>query len=287
MTTIVIHGTQTHRSPVHSTWWWNSWHAGGFLEAVGEGMNRVSGLHDLWRVNGAYVPEVPELTAKKSFWSFSLSARSLAQHKGHFYWGGAAMGIARDAGSDLLVAYLNKIRELTRERLRIIAHSHGCNIVKLASDSPNLSPDIHIESAAFLACPHFFTPNAVDEYRVTYKLDPRRFGRILNLYCPSDSVQVNIASHLSGQALSASIAEIQCPTAYRVEQDPDAQHLYENVEVEVAGDCSGTQAHTVMHGALVGEPVGVWLDGGGTFNQVLSKFFSGTLPPVPAKDDGA
>jgi len=284
MTTIIVHGTQTHRSAIAGTWWWNSWHEGGFLDAVAQGMLHASGSHDVWRVNGVPVSQVPELTATKSFWTLSFRPRSLSQHQGYFLWSGAAMGIARDAGSSALVDYLNAIRALTNEPIRIIAHSHGCNVVKMASASRKLASGIHFERVAFLACPHFFTPNAVAGYRVPYKLAPNRFGRILNLYSPSDSVQVDVASHLSGQVISASLAEMQSPTAYRVEQDADAQHLYENVAFPVASDCSGTQAHTVAHGSLLGAVVGAWLGTGATFKELVGP---GGVPPVPAADDGA
>lgn len=284
MTTIVIHGTQTHRSAIAGTWWWNSWHEGGFLDAVSQGMLHASGANDVWRVHGVPVSQVPELTATGSFWSLSMRPRALSQHQGHFLWSGAAMGIARDAGSSALVAYLNAIRALTDEPIRIIAHSHGCNLVKTASASRNLAPDMFFERVAFLACPHFFTPNAVAGYRVPCKLAPNRFGRILNLYSPSDTVQVNVASHLSGQVITASLAEMQSPTAYRVEQDPDARHLYENVTFPVASGCSGTQAHTVAHGSLLGAAVGAWIGTGATLGDLVGP---GGVPPVPASDDGA
>ncbi|KAB2941742.1 MAG: hypothetical protein K8F92_10270 [Hyphomicrobium sp.] len=287
MTTIVIHGTQAHRSAVHATWWWNSWHEGGFLDAVRHGMEQASGRHDLWRVNGVPVSEVPELAAKRSLWSLSLGSRALAQHNGHFIWAGAAMGIARGAASEQLAAYLNAIHELTREPLRIIAHSHGCNIVKLASASKKLAPGVHIASAVFLACPHFFTPHAIEDYQLPYPLSPQRFGRILNVYSRHDSVQATLASHLSGQMFATAIAEMLSPTAFRVDQDPAARHLYENVELAVAADCSEQEAHTVMHGATIGGPVGAWLDSNCTFTEVLRSHHSGVLPPIPAQDYGA
>lgn len=287
MTTIVIHGTQTHRSAVAGTWWWNSWSRSGFLHAVAGGMQAVSGRHDVWRINGVPVGQVPELTATRSFWSLSFKPRSLSQHQGCFIWSGAAMGIARDAAASALVDYLNAIRALTDEPLRIIAHSHGCNVVKQASASRALAPNVFIERAAFLACPHIFTPNAVAGYRIPYKLAPHRFGRILNLYSPSDTVQVNVAAHLSGQTIAASLAEMQAPDAFRVEQDADARPIYENAEYAVGPGCSGTQAHTVAHGSILGEPVGAWLESGADFRRIVSALPSGHLPAVPASDDGA
>jgi predicted alpha/beta hydrolase family esterase len=37
-----------------------------------------------------------------------------------------------------LAAYLNALRSVTDEPIRIVAHSHGCNVVKLASMLPEL-----------------------------------------------------------------------------------------------------------------------------------------------------
>lgn len=287
MTTIVVHGTQTHSSAIAGTWWWNSWSDTGFLGSVARGMEQAAGWHDVWRVKDVPVAQIPDLTATRSFWRLSLTPRSLSQHQGHFFWSGAAMGLARDAGASALVAYLNAVRALTDEPLRIIAHSHGCNLVKQASASRKLAPDVFIARAAFLACPHFYAPDAAPGYRLPYKLAPKRFGRILNLYTPSDTVQVNVASHLSGQTITASLAGMQAPKAFRTEQDPGTHHIYENAEYSVAQGCSGTQAHTVAHGSILGAPVGAWLAGDASFGDILRERHSGHLPAVPASDDGA
>jgi hypothetical protein len=273
MTTIVVHGTQTHRKPENETWWWNSWHEGGFLYAVKNGMEAVSGRHDLWCVNGVPVAKIRELNVRARF----FGRASWNHENGHFLWGGAPAGWGRDAGGDWLAAYLNALQKLTSEPLRLIAHSHGCNVVKLASASGQLDRRIRIDKAVFLACPHFFTPNAATSYQVPYKFPADRFGRILNVYCPTDSVQLDIASHLSGQFLTASIREMQSPSAFRTEQDEEVQHLYENVEL--AADCSGVQAHSVMHGSMVGEAIGAWLEREATT--------MGALTRIPAHDNGA
>lgn len=49
------------------------------------------------------------------------------------------MPAVRDAGADQLVHYLNTVSTLTDEPLRIIAYSHGCNLVKSASSHRELS----------------------------------------------------------------------------------------------------------------------------------------------------
>ncbi len=269
MTTIVIHGTQV-TNPKAVTWWWKSWHPKGFLGSLSGGMEEVSTGHDVWRIKGRPVEKVAELVPKRSWWS-GFRGKSWGQVEGHFLWGGAPMGIGRDAGAKMLVDYLNQIRELTDEPLRIVAHSHGCNIVKLAAGLSGLSPELHISQAVFLACPHS---------RDAYKFPAQRFGRILNLYFPNDEVQAGMATYLSGGTLSGRLADYTDPTTYRVEQDPAVQHLYENVELATAAGCSGTQAHTVIHGALIGHEIGVWLSADAPFN-------SDALPPIPVNDDGA
>jgi predicted alpha/beta hydrolase family esterase len=95
-----------------------------------------------------------------------------------------------------LVQYLNRLRRETDEPIRIIAHSHGCNVVKLASMSRELSADVHISKAVFLACPHFWEANyeaeeptsVLDKFKFKrlrphgrkyrYRASPERFGRI-------------------------------------------------------------------------------------------------------------
>lgn len=100
-------------------------------------MEDVAGFHDVWQVNGRDIAEFPEL-------------------EGPFGWYGLPDGQARGHGAEALVKYLNAIRKLSDEPIRIVAHSHGCNVIKLASSMPNLDPDVHIEAAVFLACPHFY-----------------------------------------------------------------------------------------------------------------------------------
>lgn len=280
MSTIVVHGTMTLRSAKAYSWWWNSWHQHGFLQSVAEGMKMQAGYSDVWRVNGTHVSEIDELNPSWSF--FSGSAGKISQYKGHFIWSGADMGAARDAGAYQLAHYLNAVVALTDEPIRIIAHSHGCNIVKNASSHRKLSEAVYIDRAVFLACPHFFA-EAADRLTLTYRLDPHRFGSILNLYSSKDTVQVGFADAITGPP-GARFADWSPPTAARYDMDPDTEHLYEDVDFPT--EAEGTRAHTVMHGSLVGGLVGMWLNSSGTFNSIVSQF-DGPLPPVSADDDGA
>ena len=48
--------TMTIASAKHARWWWDSWQPGGFLYAVGDGMESISGSDDVWTVGGRSAP---------------------------------------------------------------------------------------------------------------------------------------------------------------------------------------------------------------------------------------
>ena len=128
-----MHGTLA----IGASWYQDSWEGNGFLAGLCEGMKEASGWHDAWIINGEPVWEYSDL--------------------GDVYeWNGLAEGIYRGMAAKQLAAYLNIVADLTDEPIRIIAHSHGCNVVKLASSLPELSNNVFIDQAAFLACPHFY-----------------------------------------------------------------------------------------------------------------------------------
>ena len=154
----------TWRGAQHYPWWWNSWGDRGFLRGLAEGMTEAGGGHDVWRVGGRPVAD----------WQ-QLQSRKLAQHQGHFRWAGSNMPAVRDAGADQLVDYVNTVSTLTDEPLRIIAHSHGCNLVKSASSHRQLSNGVFIDRAVFLACPHFAAESG-GGLSFPYRLGPCRFG---------------------------------------------------------------------------------------------------------------
>jgi hypothetical protein len=314
MTTIVIHGTLAKGS----CWYWGSWGEGGFCRALALGMRDVSRRvdHDIWRVHGQDVSTVAGL--QQGPWSIWHGIpKDLASVDGRFEWTGGPQGLDRGAAAIWLARYLNRVRTLTNERIRIIAHSHGCNVVKLASSHDELSPDVFIDRAVFLACPHFSEKayrveepkNWTDKFdigkqmpkecgrRFRYRVDPRRFGSILNVYSERDSVQVDLAEVWSGgpapqtgQVLNdlwtmLKTADVyEQPEASRTDPDPDAAHLYENLAVKVAPDCSGIEAHGLMHGATIARFVGRWLDSDDGMAGVVRHF--GDLPLVPRGDDG-
>ena len=309
MTTIILHGTLGKGAK----WYWDSWKGRGFCHAVELGMKEVRSdfEHDIWRVKGKHVSEVKQLQQKK--WNpWRGMPKDLASVEGRFEWTGTPEGLARGTAAIWLVKYLNRLRKITDEPIRIIAHSHGCNVVKLASSLKDLSPNVEIEKAVFLACPHFyekeFTSDKPQEWtdkfdikkqtlkesglRFRYRANPDRFGKILNVYCEQDAVQVDIADTWSGtyapqtggffenlSKMYRTLDVYELPEASRTDLDPDSEHLYEDLEVHVEKGCSGIQSHSVLHGAVVGRFIGRWL------NSIDSDQL-GNLPEIPCDDIG-
>lgn len=291
MTTLVIHGTLAQGA----SWYWNSWEQGGFCHALVTGMEAVSGSHDVWRVQGESI-----------------------ETNNRFEWSGLAEGLYRGDGADKLVQYLNQLRRRTDEPIRIIAHSHGCNVVKLASMSPGLSANV--SKAVFLACPHFWEvnyeaaePASLSERfsferlhprgrKYRYRASPQRFGKILNLYSERDGVQVDLAKSLSGGMVPLTGRFVddflkmlrtgdvyELPMADRMDSDPLAQHLYENFAVPTAKGCGETAVHTAMHGATVAKLCGVWLNSETPIESLVSELIAeiGGFPEIEAGDTGA
>ncbi|MGB8275879.1 MAG: hypothetical protein WCF16_11515 [Alphaproteobacteria bacterium] len=314
MTTIIIHGTLAKGS----SWYWNSWGARGFCHALGEAMQAVTGGHDIWRVKGKPVGAIPELNPSRTWDPLWGAGPYLQTVDGRYEWTGTPEGLARGAAAVGLARYLSALRQATDEPIRIIAHSHGCNVVKLASSLPELAPDVRIDRAVFLACPHFWEPDYVFEQPKTladrfdlrkqmrpkrvgrkfrYQASPGRFGRILNLYSRRDAVQITLAKTLSGAyapqtgGFFENLAKMlrtgdvyEMPQATRTDSDPDAAALYENLEMPVAKDCSDIGAHSVMHGAAVAKLAGVWIESRTDLAAVVAR--AGGLPEVAPDDTG-
>ncbi len=274
MATIVVHGTMTTSAAKNSTWWWNSWHDSGFLGALAGGMSEASSWHDVWRVNGVAVSNIPELTQTK--WSALKGRSGLAQYRGHFTWSGANMFLSRDVGATQFAEYLNAIRSLTNEEICVVAHSHGCNVVKAALSHRSLSAQVSISKLVFLACPHFQSHDG----SLRYRIPPPKVGQILNLYTQQDPVQTSYAQSLTGPA--AKLADFLPQESHRTDPDPAVHHLYRNFEVPCSA--SGVKAHSVMHGALIGGLCGMWLNSNETFPTIVSRYPD--LPAIPSNDTG-
>ena len=280
MATLVIHGTMTLLGAQHCHWWWNSWRQRGFLDAVSGVMKSSASVHDVWHINGAHVAQIPQLQRKTNW--LTGRAGQLSTYQGHFLWDGSDDYGGRARGAGQLVDYLNQVVSLApRERVFIIAHSHGCNLVKMASSARNLGAGVFIHKAVFLACPHFEAQGrGVTVY--SYQANPKRFGRILNLSSETDTVQVGFADTLPGIP-GYHVSDFYAPTAHRVDRDPQAVHVYDNWTIPTAA--RGAQAHTVMHGAAIGLLAGRWLATNESFKTVLQTGGNDLLP-VAADDIG-
>ncbi len=289
MVTIVVHGTMTVAGPQSSSWWWESWGEGGFLAALAEGMTAVNDWEDVWKIDGTPVSDYDALQPRWKMWSGGRG--QFAHHQGYFMWNGGDSYAERDVGGTNLARYLNKVREIAPEEpLRIVAHSHGCNVVKKMSRQDILDPAIFIESAVFLGCPHFATEIVEPpEIYFAYQLDPERFGKILNLYSENDSVQLGLSEVLPSTLISLRWREWSPPTAYRCDPDPEVSYLYEDYEIETLDE--GVDAHTALHGMTVGRLAGLWLAGADDdFDGIVSTILENVGPEpltVPAGDFGA
>lgn len=293
MTTLIIHGTFADSSGWCST----SWQGNGFLAGLQQGMISANGQHDIWSINGNRVTDYSDL--------------------GFFDWGGSFQGSGRGQGAIDFARYLNEIAKLTDEPIRIIAHSHGCNVVKLATSLKELSPQVYIEQAVFLACPHFYEDNYVQDelswmdrvniakvskayhksgYFFRYPLNPDRLGRVLNVYCEKDTVQCDHSQTFGGTMvpLTGSFMEnvksqmmhgtVETPHSSRWEMDDRAAHLYENIELEISGDCNGLKAHSAVHGSKAGQLCGVWLNTGLHIGEIIQQ---AGKPVLSCSDDGS
>lgn len=226
MPTIVVHGTMTHE-PAHAyDWWWKSYDGQGFLAGLTQGIGEAGGLDDIWKVGGTDVSRHPELQGGR---------RSFSTRDGRFLWSGGNQGGLRRVAGEQLARYLNVVAQLSpRAPIRVIAHSHGCNVVKRASASTRLSPQVFIPQAVFLACPHVVSSSSFGS-KYPYRLNPERFGRILGLSSPRDSVQNVLAARfpsLWGGRLSRGLGASHlrcgpgsgCTAPLRGPRHPNARH---------------------------------------------------------------
>ena len=291
MTTVVIHGTLANGA----SWYKSSWSGHGFLAGLQQGMLAETGTEDIWTVNGADVGAIPDL--------------------GIFEWSGSHEGSGRGFAAQQLAKYLSRLCEYTSEPIRVIAHSHGCNVLKLATALPEIADHVFIEKAVFLACPHFSEAGTNPEKMANwqdkfsfkklaehgraaprlfrYAMNPERFGRILNMYSEQDAVQVKLAQ-LFGSTLppmtgtmwnnfkaGMTTGGMEYPTSTRTDLDPNTNGLYEDLALHISGRGSGTTAHSALHGFNAGRFCGVWLNSRATSQEMVDN----AGPPVLSFDD--
>lgn len=276
MATIIVHGTMTIWKAHRYTWWWNSFHPGGFCQALAEGMLAAGRRPDVWTVGGAPVSQIPGLARNPK-------KANMITHEGHYTWTGSDMDAAREAGGKFLAYYLNAIAKVApKEPIDVVAHSHGGNVVKIATAAPHLDPAVRLRNLVFLACPHWGSALPYGQ-RYPYRLVPARVTRALNLYSEEDSVQLEVAAGVPGPWGARMAANV--PVGSRIDPDPQARPLYE--DYHVATKVGGTQAHAVMHGPTVGRLVGAWLAGDGRWS---ARTLTGRLKlasPITDAGDGS
>lgn len=140
MATIIIHGTMTFLKAHHYTWWWNSFSAGGFCHAIAEGMRAAGRQPDVWRVGGVHVNQIPELARNPR-------NGNMITPEGHYEWSGGDSDAAREAGGKFMAYYVNAISRIAPdESIDVVAHSHGGNVVKIATIAPHLDPGVRSET---------------------------------------------------------------------------------------------------------------------------------------------
>jgi hypothetical protein len=271
MSTLIIHGTFDRDGE-----WWRVPRHGDFMQAVMDGMAAGGRQPDVWLLGGRHVSEYPELRVKDSYGLLlGRKAAPFQQIDGCFRWTGADYhGIGRMQGGEELARYLDALAVLQPgEEINLIAHSHGCNVVKVATQL--MGRGVRLGTVAFLAGPHFEVATPSKE-RWVYPLNPSAFPRrggappILNLYDSSDVVQKGLADHLADLGLPPGLPKLgflgfhgtPVVNAHRTDPDPAVAHLYENVMVSQDvgnGLLSGVKAHGAVHGAAIGRLVGYWM----------------------------
>lgn len=300
MATLIIHGTIPVKVPFTVKWWWDSWHENGFLFSMAAAMRSFRGHEDVWKVGGRHVSRIAALDPQGGLgWQSALDpaawqelldprryldAGQWLSHQGCFMWSGSDMDSERRRAGRALAHYLNKVRALApQEPIRLVAHSHGCNVVKVASSCGLLDPAVFIERAVFLACPHFMIARG-QQRSYPYRLDPKRFGDIVNAYSRADSVQVDIAQNLPGPPENADMI-VGMLGAARTEQDPEARACYRDYEVPTAD--RGVPAHGAAHGARMGGLTGAWLASPqGELDLRYREASEHGLFPIPPGDNG-
>ena len=312
MTTVVVHGTFA----VGKEWYWKSWGEKGFCWAVNEGIATTSGSSDLWRVNGDHVSHYSELRSSQlmPFPKWQQKSEEHALHNGVFYWKGGNMTNERADAGEQFARYLNVLSSLSNEPIRVIAHSHGCNVVKAASMHSVLSPAVKIQKAVFLACPHFWEQGANGMKYFRYRARPDRFGEILNIYSTQDAVQLFFSALAENIGIGSAphfwdsdhpwAGPKNLPNAARlkgferesadvhwVDLDPNTVGLYTDFSVEIEegivkqGKQRGIKPHSLLHGATVGIIAGAWL-GANTSTDALNALHEAGVPDLQIEDTG-
>jgi hypothetical protein len=292
LSTIIVHGTVPVRAPHNVKWWWNSWHPDGFLHDMARGMKlrSQSDWHDVWHVGGVHVSELAALSPGGFDWRDPTRAfrpgnePPFLSHHGCFMWSGSNMHSERKRAGRALANYLNVVHSLAPEEpIRIVAHSHGCNALKVATCSEALDARIVFESVFLLACPHVVVkgPRGAG---APYGFDTRRCrpGQLFNLYVPEDSVQRKWAQLYPGPP--EHIGSLLGTEEMFATDQSTAHGSFRNYEIPT--EDRGAKAHSAIHGSRVGGLIGLYLGSDGSDFDQLYREFSTDVFPVPEGDCG-
>lgn len=177
---------------------------------------------------------------------------------GCFRWSGLNTHAGRVTAGRELAEYVTELYRLGAQVVDIVAHSHGGNVVKEAS---NL---VAFRRAVFLGTPHFYYP---DDSGVPYQLNPAGVEQALNVFCENDSVQVKAAQAApdfggppSMPQIGSFAGSLDPVRADRVDHDARASSLYTDVRVTVDAP-PGKKTHSALCSAEIGYEVGTWLAG--------------------------
>lgn len=263
MTIIIVHGTHDPDGM-----WWIETTLGGFAAQIDAGLEAAGLPPQVWRIGNKHVCQFGELRPKGNWhWLRGRKDPPFYNREGRFRWSGADLhGPGRILGGRQLARYLEVVSRLgPDEEIHMIAHSHGCNIVKQASIE--LSATIRLGRIVFLACPHF---SAVHGNEPPYRLNKDVLGRyrqpVLNLYSPEDTVQTTIAATMPDLGMAPGMPKVDLlgfegtplVKAHRSDQDPFVQDVYEEFALTYSGG-RGIAAHGAVHDPKIGRMLGYWI----------------------------
>lgn len=258
MSTIVVHGTLAKEST-----WWRAQESGRFLDAVARGMREGGQEPDLWTIAGRPVSEFKILRPKRSWGFFGMKLPPFDNIEGRYCWGGANMHVERTRCGEELARYLETLAEISPgETIHLIAHSHGGNLIKVATN--HVGPQVSIGRVVLLACPHCenIAGGAGDYlYRLNTDVLSADGGigpPVLNAYSEEDTVQADISDIAPDFIPSPGTSYAPIFDAHRIDPDPDAQPAYEDFELPTQVG-KGIGAHFATHSPTVGLVIGYWL----------------------------
>lgn len=265
MAVIIVHGTHDRDGD-----WWLETTPGSFAEQLDVGLIAAEADPDVWRIADEPVGSYARLLPQVEFSVWSGRKPPIFENRGgRFRWTGAnAHGFRRIQAGMELARYLETLSEVSPGKsIDIVAHSHGCNVVKQATQE--LQYQVPIKCIVFLACPHFVNSQ---DHTPPYRLNADLFDEsgsdfpVLDLYSEEDTVQTSIASTLPELAIQQGLPRVDwlgfegAPVvdSFRSDQDPETAHLYEELEINFNVG-SGIQAHGAIHAPSVGRFLGFFL----------------------------